>query len=169
MPWRNRIPRTRGYAIVKLCLVQHGEAVSEDVDPDRPLSAAGLGDVARLAALLRGRFRPARIVHSGKTRARQTAELLAAALTPGKPVDTLPGLGPNDPVTPVAGRLEELGDDVVIVGHLPFMGRLAAVLVTGQEHRPVVSFRPGTMLCLGEQPDGNWAIDWMLSPDVTGG
>jgi len=37
---------------VRLYLVQHGEAVPEEVDPTRPLSEAGKLDVERLAWFL---------------------------------------------------------------------------------------------------------------------
>lgn len=154
---------------MKLYLVQHGEAVSKEVDPDRPLSTEGHDDVTRLAAFLRGKLGPARVCHSGKTRARQTAELLAAALAPEIPIEVLGGIGPNDPVASLVTRLEELGDEVLLVGHLPFVARLASVLVTGREAPPVVDYRPGSMLCLGSDGAGNWAIQWMLRPEVVGG
>ena len=64
---------------MKLYLMQHGDAVSADIDSDRPLSKQGLHDVERLGVFLaKAPFQPARFVHSGKTRARQSAELLAA-------------------------------------------------------------------------------------------
>src|SRR5688500_9788627 len=63
---------------MRLYLVQHGEAVPEQVDPQRPLSEAGRRDVQAMARLLAGAgIRPTRIVHSGKRRAQETAELLA--------------------------------------------------------------------------------------------
>src|SRR6185436_20755917 len=63
-------------------LVRHGHAVSDQVDPERPLSAEGRTEVEAVARALAksGRVRPTAIVHSGKTRARQTAEILASAL-----------------------------------------------------------------------------------------
>jgi phosphohistidine phosphatase len=74
--------------------------------------------------------RPARITHSGKLRAQQTAELLAKACSPDHGVEAGAGLSPNDPVKPVARMVASLSVDTMLVGHLPFMGRLARRLVT---------------------------------------
>ena len=64
-----------------LYLVQHGEAKAEAEDPEWPLTARGRDDIGCLAALLaRTGVRVARLDHSGKRRAQETAELLAAAV-----------------------------------------------------------------------------------------
>jgi phosphohistidine phosphatase len=62
---------------VKLYLVQHGQAKPENEDPERPLTGDGLDAVARVArqSVEQLGVRPDRVVHSGKTRARQTAEV----------------------------------------------------------------------------------------------
>ena len=60
---------------MNLYLVHHGEAVGPEVDPRRPLSAAGREAVVKLAAAAAARgARPEIVWHSGKLRARQTAE-----------------------------------------------------------------------------------------------
>jgi phosphohistidine phosphatase SixA len=65
-------------------LVQHGEAHPEEVSPERELTPRGRSDVERVATLLaNGGVRVAKVYHSGKTRARQTAELFARRLAPG--------------------------------------------------------------------------------------
>lgn len=58
-----------------LLLAHHGEAVGPEVDPRRPLSERGRAAVERLAhsAALRG-VKPGVVWHSGKLRAKQTAE-----------------------------------------------------------------------------------------------
>src|SRR5918996_6119021 len=96
----------RGVGPMRLYLVQHGDAVPEQLDPERPLSAAGRRDVESVARLLaRNGIRAERLAHSGKLRAQQTAELLAAALVPGMVLEAMAGLNPNDPVEPVARRV----------------------------------------------------------------
>ena len=65
---------------MRLYLVQHGDALPEQVDPERPLSAEGRRDVEAVARLLASAgTRAVRVAHSGKLRAQQTAEVLAAA------------------------------------------------------------------------------------------
>ena len=66
-----------------IVLVHHGEALGPEVDPMRPLSGAGRVATAGLAAEAAGRgVRPELMWHSGKLRARQTAELFWRATNP---------------------------------------------------------------------------------------
>jgi phosphohistidine phosphatase len=152
---------------MRLYLVQHGDAVPEQLDPERPLSTAGRREVEAVARLLASKgMRAVRIAHSGKLRAQQTAELLAAALAPGMVPETMTGLSPNDPVDPVARGIADWTSDVMLVGHLPFMGKLVARLVAGDERKPVAAFVPGTVVCLEQGETGHWAITWMVRPEL---
>ena len=70
---------------MKLYLVRHGEAKDEREDPERHLTEKGLRDVKRLAAYVVSEhmnIKVDRIVHSGKTRALETAEVMAEYLHP---------------------------------------------------------------------------------------
>jgi phosphohistidine phosphatase len=144
---------------MKLLLVQHGEAVADAADPRKPLSPEGERDVRALAAACR-RFalRAGEIVHSGKLRAEQTAEILGKALS--LPVSAAAGLDPLDPVKPVAVQCEELTDDRLIVGHMPFLGRLASLLLAGREEPDVVAFQRGGMACLERRSPREWCLLW---------
>ena len=155
---------------MRLYLVQHGESQPESVSPERELTPRGRSDVERLASLLGERaVRVARIVHSGKTRARQTAEILAARLAPRIAPETLEDINPNDPVAPVADRVRGRTKDTLLAGHLPFVDRMATLLVTGREEPPVVAFQPGSAACLERDAAGLWVIDWMLRPEPLAG
>ena len=152
---------------MRLYLVQHGDAVPEEVDPERPLSATGRRDVEAVARLLASKSTcAARVAHSGKLRAQQTAELLAAALAPGMVSENMTGLSPNDPVELVARSIAEWTSDMMLVGHLPFMGKLVARLVAGDERKPIAAFVPGTVVCLEQGEAGHWAISWMVRPEL---
>ena len=121
---------------MRVYLVQHGEAQPEQVSPERELTPRGRSDVEQAAAWLgRCGVRVTKVYHSGKTRARQTAELLAGRVAPGVAPEVLPGINPNDPVEPFAERIRGWGDDTLVAGHMPFMGRLAALLVAGRDRR----------------------------------
>jgi phosphohistidine phosphatase len=152
---------------MQLYLVQHGDAVPEQLDPERPLSAVGRREVEAVARLLAGKgTRAVRIAHSGRLRAQQTAELLATALAPGTVPEIMTGLNPNDPVEPMAGTIPDWTSDVMLVGHLPFMGKLAARLVAGDERKPIAAFVPGTVVCLEQADAGDWVIVWMVRPEL---
>lgn len=152
---------------MRLYLVQHGEAVPEEVDRDRPLSDRGRADVDALARFLRDAgVRPERILHSGKTRARQTADLLAAALGLRRGVQATQGLAPKDPVEPIARQAASWGSDTLLAGHLPFMARLASYLLTGDAEEVAVGYKPGTAVCIERSEEGTWSLIWMMRPEL---
>ena len=151
---------------MQLYLVQHGEALSKDLDSDRALSEAGRKDVQRLASFLAGKVRIARMLHSGKTRARQTAEVLAAAVAPDLKVEQFGGLSPNDPVEHFVQHVEEWGEDLLVVGHLPFMAKLVARLAAGSEESSVVAYRPGSIVSLETSDESGWQVQWMIRPEL---
>ena len=149
---------------MRLYLVQHGEALPESSDPERPLSEKGRADVARVAAMLqRAAIRVGVIQHSGKKRAAQTAELLATAIGVEQTI-VRSGIGPKDAVGPLIADVTCRADDLMVVGHLPFLGRVAAALVNGDESKPVVSFQQGGVVCLCREEVGIWTVAWMLVP-----
>ena len=152
---------------MRLYLVQHGEALPADVDPARPLSTAGWQDVQSMADLLEAAgIRVARVWHSGKTRAEQTAALLARRVCPRCRIEAVGGIGPNDPIAEFIQDLDVWQEDTLIVGHLPFMARLVAQLVCGDPERALVSYFPGSVVCLERSGTLSWSIQWMLRPDA---
>jgi phosphohistidine phosphatase len=154
---------------VKLYLVRHGEAVSRDVDPERPLSERGRSNVRSVATrLAQAGVRASIALHSGKRRARETAELLGPSIGLQEPLRQLPGLDPLDAVEPFASELDRWTADTMVVGHLPFMGRLVSRLVTGDEEASAVDFRAGTAVCLEREGAGRWSITWVIHPAPTG-
>jgi phosphohistidine phosphatase len=148
---------------VHLYLVQHGHAKTENEDPDRPLTDKGAEDVARVArwAVEQLGVRTARVVHSGKTRARQTAEAWAGLL--GADVGQSDSLAPNDNPARWVERLDAEVDDLMLVGHLPHLDRLAGSLLTGDSDRALIRFRPGGLVGL-ERADGGWVVSMVLPP-----
>lgn len=152
---------------MRLYLVQHGEAESEEVDPERSLSAKGLQDVTKVAAFLRKLgLRVAAIRHSGKTRAAQTAEFLASVVAGDSGVIRTSGLSPNDPVGPLVEEIKGSADDLMVVGHLPFLGKLASALTTGSESASIVAFQQGGVVCLERDEGATWRVRWMIVPEI---
>ena len=150
---------------MKLLLARHGLALDSDVDPQRALSAAGIAEVQQVARqLANAGIRPARVWHSGKMRAQQTAELLARALAPRAVPEQVTGLAPNDPVDEFAVDADVWQDDTLVVGHLPFMGRLLSLLLTGDAERLRCSFPAAGVACLERDGAGVWVLHWMLGP-----
>jgi phosphohistidine phosphatase len=153
---------------MRLYLIQHGEAKPEDVDPRRSLTEKGVADVSTVAGFLKPLQVTVRAVfHSGKTRALQTAEILAEVVRGGD-LKAHGGLAPNDPVDSVKDEIAQTFDDLMIVGHLPFLGKLASVLVAGSESADAVAFRQGGIVCLERDEKGAWRVRWMVTPDLLG-
>lgn len=154
---------------MRLYLVQHAAAKPKEDDPDRPLSAQGRVDIDRMATFLaRNDVALESIRHSGKTRAAQTADVLSDRLQPVAGVSAVEGLKPLDDPMPWAERLKGEQDNLMLVGHLPFVARLAALLVAGDPNVEVVRFQPGGVLCLERDDAGAWAIAWLVVPSLLG-
>ncbi len=151
---------------MKLYLVQHGEACTKEQDPQRPLTADGMADVEHLAESMRAAgVRVQRVIHSGKLRARQTAEKLAKTMAPGVELETSGLMNPNDNPAAFDWQSESWDKDTLLVGHLPFMAKMVTQLTAGGEH-VLVDYRPGTMVCLQREEDDGWTIQWMLRPEL---
>ena len=145
-------------------LIQHGDAVEKDVDPERPLSEAGAADTGAIAKFLSGlEIGVHEIWHSGKLRAKQTAQILAPALGADAELIEHEGLAPNDSAQDTAKELRRAKYDVAVAGHLPHLTRLAGLLLTDDEERDPVAFQKGGIVCLCRE-EGVWRVCWMLVP-----
>jgi phosphohistidine phosphatase len=117
-----------------LFLAHHGEAVGPDVDARRPLSAVGRANVDRVAALAAARgAHPVVVWHSGKLRARQTAEAYWRACNALAEMSATKDLQPDDPPQWMRDRLFAETRDILIAGHFPHLPRLLSLLVSGGE------------------------------------
>lgn len=152
---------------IKLYLVQHGEAHPKEVDPDRALTDQGRGDIERLGVFLRqAGIRADRVMHSGKSRARQTAERLANDMAAGVEPETCGFINPGDDPGTFAEQSESWTADTLVVGHLPFMAKLVSCLTIEENHRLHTAFQPGTVVCLERCDGAHWQLNWMIRPDL---
>ena len=152
---------------MRLDLVQHAKAAAKEVDPGRPLTEQGRADIRKVADLLA----PLNISvdylwHSGKTRAAQTAQVLFDVVKVSRKFTAHDGLSPNDNVEDIADEITSAGVDVMIVGHMPFVAKLATLLLTGDESADLVAFQQGAILCLRTAAPNHWQIEWMITPEV---
>jgi phosphohistidine phosphatase len=75
-------------------------------------------------------------------------------------------MDPLDPTDPLAKEAQTWKEDVMLVGHLPFMGKLVSRLIAQGEDSDVVAFQPGSGVCLERKEEGGWALVWMIRPDL---
>ena len=151
-----------------LYLVQHGQSLPKDVDPDQGLSEAGVAETERIAGVAKGyNVNVGQIMHSVKTRAAKTAEIFSSALQPAEGAKEVEGLKPMDDVAAFAASLNP-ESNTMLVGHLPFMERMAAYLVNGSIDKPVFKFQNSGIVCLDKDPESDsWVIIWTLMPRIT--
>ena len=149
---------------MEVYLVQHGESKSEAEDPARPLTNRGKQEVESMARYVANLgIEVAQLFHSGKLRAKQTAELFAQHLMPPEGIAEQEGLGPLDDPYKAKQLVSQAEESFMIVGHLPHLSRLASLLVLGEPEKEVVKFRMGGVVCLAKSGE-SWSIDWALIP-----
>lgn len=143
-------------------LVHHGDAVLATVDPSRPLSPGGRSAAQRLAgsAAARG-VRPECVWHSGKLRARQTAEIFWRACNPLATMTAERGLQPGDPPEWMRERLFGDTRELLIVGHMPHLARLLRLMIAGDADNALVTYPPHGVVAL-DASDERWIERWRL-------
>ena len=149
---------------MNLYLVHHGEAVGPEVDPRRPLSPAGREAVVKLAAAAAARgARPTIVWHSGKLRARQTAEEFWRACNALATFGATRDLQPEDPPEWIRDRLRGETADLLIAGHYPHLPRLLTLLLTAPDDGAMV-FPPHGVVALRSDDQGeSWVESWRLT------
>ena len=144
-------------------LVRHGDALSATENPQRPLSSDGRRHVEQTVRLALERSVQVPVIyHSGILRAKETAEILAKQMSIAT-VAELSGLLPEDDPAIVKADLDAAADSILLVGHLPFMSRLAGLLIHRDPERPAVEFFPATMVCCARTAT-HWSIRWVIAP-----
>lgn len=151
---------------MRIILVRHGDAINENINPLRPLSDLGQQQAHSVAKQLLAQveFHPQVIMHSGKARAKETAEQIIQQ-TNFSPIlqeeaCLKPGGDPEDVIT----LIEALGQDCMMVSHLPLLDYLLADLLLGVPNQQMVEFHPCTAVGLHLQPNKEWRIEWIIRP-----
>jgi phosphohistidine phosphatase len=143
---------------VKLWVLRHGEAANKaPTDDQRPLTRKGEGEALTSAAHLIGQPLDA-ILASPYLRAQQTATLVHEALRFSAAVRTVPWLTPESDPLAVAGHLERLGlEHVLLVSHQPLVGNLVGLLQHGNLSEP----EPMSTASLAEL-EGDWPLAGLM-------
>jgi phosphohistidine phosphatase len=147
-----------------LILWRHADAAPGSRDLERKLTAKGRKQAERVSAWLAARL-PGRytVLVSPARRARETADALGMNY---KIVERIaPGAAPGD-ILEACGWPSHKGA-VVVVGHQPDLGRVAALLVSGAEGD--WSVRKGGLWWLGSRDrdgESQVVVRAVLSPDL---
>ena len=145
---------------LKIFLVHHADAVGPDVDSQRPLSSLGRQQAEALATKLGAAgCVPAAIWHSGKLRARETAEAMMRGCSPFAEFKMVRGLRPDDPPELMRDVLKAETRDVMLVGHMPSLPAIAAALSPDAKQFPLHG-----ALTLERSEGGAFSVVSRLSP-----
>jgi phosphohistidine phosphatase len=144
---------------VVLYLVHHGDAVGPEVDPRRPLSEHGRKRVVHLAAEAAARgAHPSVVWHSGKLRARQTAEEYWRACNALATFSATRDLQPEDAPQWIRDRLRGETRDILIAGHYPHLPGLLTLLTDRSPGFP----QHGVVALATEDEGKTWKELWRL-------
>ncbi len=146
---------------MELILWRHAEAEDGMPDMKRRLTPKGEKQAEKMAAFLRPLLpQRTRILVSPSARTQQTV----LALT--KHFDTEPAIGPGSDAQAVllAAGWPDARGSVLIVGHQPYLGEVAALLMTGGE--AAFSIKKGAVWWLDNSDDKQQAsLRLAISPD----
>jgi phosphohistidine phosphatase len=160
---------------MNLYLLRHGLAVEPGThgfsnDSERPLTPKGERKLWRIAEAMEAlKLSFDVILSSPYKRARQTAEIVAEAFNARKKLESSEALAPSGDPKKLFKRLADKSpapEDVLLVGHEPYLSELVSLLVSGERDLRVVMKKGG--LCkleLNSLKAGRCAsLAWLLTP-----
>lgn len=156
---------------MKVYLMRHADAIGGDgEDFFRTLSGRGKEQAGKMGDwLARIVKRPPRIFTSPYPRARETADIMGARLGGGFEPQTDDRLTPGMHADVGCSLIHEFGDEgegILLVGHAPDLGRLAAYMLGSEEG--AVSMPKGAIVRL-ESPlagFGGSTLKWFINPGL---
>jgi phosphohistidine phosphatase len=147
---------------MKLYLIQHGISLPEEKDPEKSLSPEGKDETQQTAEFLKSKnIEVDAVWHSPKQRAAQTAQIIINSIFCSE-IQERDDLNPLDSVENFPEEIKSSNKNLMIIGHLPFLQKLASLFLSGSETNQFISFRNSGVVCL-EYTD-TWKIYWMVTP-----
>ena len=151
---------------MKLYLMRHGEAEGVYEGEGPALSARGESEVNQIGkALSSKKIQLDHIYHSGKLRARQTADIVGSKFSADIPISKREGLKPNDPVLVFAKDLNDESGNILVIGHLPFVAKLTSYLLAETESELMFSYSTASVACLEYAHSLGWSLHWLIDPE----
>lgn len=150
---------------MKIYLVQHGLCFSETEDPLKHLTMEGKMETRHIGEFLRQKeVSVGSIWHSGKPRTLQTAKILSSYVNYMR-MEAHKYMGPNDTTDAILDSISMMQEDIMLVGHMPFLRKLASHLLGGDENHDYCHITNSAVTML-EKHGNIWQIELMLSPQL---
>jgi phosphohistidine phosphatase len=148
-------------------IVQHGDNISKEENPDKPLSTKGRDQIQNLVNFLNViKWYPERIIHSGKLRAAETAEI-AGKGTGCTLIEVEEYLDPKDDPARLVKELGERDENILVVGHMPFLGELVKKITNSTEN-DIIDITHGSPLMITKK-DNRLIVDTYIQNRYLGG
>jgi phosphohistidine phosphatase len=156
--------------VMKLYCVRHCEAHRAIDDPSRGLTELGLSDAEKLANHIKQKeIIIPYVMHSGIKRAEETALIMSEACQFEKVTADPDLLADQADISLIVDQIKQWNQDTMLVGHMPYMLNLVMSLLTDNDDESnknnLLTYSPGTMVCLARVASGRWVIDWITKPD----
>jgi len=152
---------------MRLYLVRHGEAAEQDSGGEPTLSEWGKFEVEKTGTEIADRIDKLDLIfHSIKLRAQQTAKIIQNKLKfdATVPMNEMEGLKPNDSAEEIAEWTGQVQNDIMLVGHLPFMNKLAGILLKESGKNYSLSFGTASVASFERGESGDWMLMWFFNP-----
>jgi len=152
---------------MRLYLVRHGEAVVKYDGEKAVLSEWGIFEVEKTGSEIAARIDRLDIIfHSDKLRAQQTATIIQTKLKfhTTVPLSEMEGLRPDDSVSEIMEWASEMKNDIMLVGHLPFIDKLAGRLLKESEKNYSLAFGTACVACFERVDSDDWILMWFFNP-----
>jgi phosphohistidine phosphatase len=160
---------------MNLYILRHGIAVEPGTpgyktDADRPLIPKGRLQLGQIAAAMRNMGLDFSLILSSPfLRARQTAEIVAKSLKLKKRLAFSEALTPDGDPKVLIWQLNELKpapENVLLVGHEPYLSQLAALLISGGEMAAIELKKGGFCKLEADllRPGRCARLTWLLTP-----
>ena len=165
-----------GYAgVMDLYILRHGIAVEPGTpgyktDADRPLIPKGRRQLGQIAAAMHNLGLDFGLILSSPfLRARQTAEIVAKSLKLKKYLAFSEALTPDGDPRVLIRQLNELKpvpENILLVGHEPYLSQLAALLISGEDMAAVELKKGGLGKLEADslRPGRCARLAWLLTP-----
>jgi phosphohistidine phosphatase len=155
---------------MEIYLMQHGQAFSEEADPERSLTPEGEDQIVASAKALQNiGISLDLVVASPKKRARQTAEIVARRLDyPVDDIKVTETLQPTAPAPDAIAFLRAYEDKtrVLLAGHLPSLGEIASDLLS-EGSKVAIHFSMGGVCRIDVDllERGSGELKWVIAPE----
>lgn len=151
---------------MNLYIARHADYINADKSKDKTISLKGREDTEKIACFIRLHLSAQidKIIASEKTRSRETAEIFSEFLKPENGIEVNALLNPDKDAQNIIELILAEDNDIMIVGHRPFIDHLIALLTVNEECN-FIEINNSTVVCL-KRHGNEFSIEWILKPEI---